>query len=84
MSFKLAECYENIQCLTTCHKEKTNISGICQKNLKSKKVIVIYWTNYKQKQLISIYNNKNGLITACILACIMYFFTIIAYLKKTL
>ncbi len=26
--------------------------------------------NYKHKQLISIYNNKNGLITACILAFI--------------
>ncbi len=37
-----------------------------KKLLKSKNVIVIYWANYKQKQLISIYNNKNGLITACI------------------
>ncbi len=34
MSFKQTECYEDIQCLiyqTTCHKEKTNILGICQK-----------------------------------------------------
>ncbi len=35
-------------------------------------MLVIYWANYKQKQRISIYNNKNGLITACILACIVY------------
>ncbi len=57
MYFKQAECYENIQGLiyyTTCHKEKTNILGICQKKCKSKNVIVIYWENYKQKQLISI------------------------------
>ncbi len=39
---------------------------------KSKNFIVIYWANYKQKQLISIYNNKNCLITACIIACIVY------------
>ncbi len=34
MSFKQTECYENIQGLiyqTTCHEEKTNILGICQK-----------------------------------------------------
>ncbi len=27
-------------------------------------MLVIYWANYKQKQLIIIYNNKNGLGTA--------------------
>ncbi len=67
---------------TTYHnKEKTHILGICQKK-NSKNVIVIYWVNNKLKQLNSINSHyiKNGLLclaTACILAAIMYFLTVI-------
>ncbi len=50
-------------------------------------IIVIYWANNKLKQPNSInsHYNKNGLLclaTACILAAIMYFLTVIGYLKK--
>ncbi len=55
--------------LETCHKEKTFYEYFKKIYLK---MLVIFWANYKQKQLISIYNNKNGLITAGILACIVY------------
>ncbi len=58
--------------LDTCHKEKLIFQESVKTLFKSKIVIVISWANYKQKQLISIYNNKNDLITACILPCIVY------------
>ncbi len=50
-------------------------------------MLVIYWPNNKLKQPNSIYShyNKNGLLclaTACILAAIMYFLTVIGHLKK--
>ncbi len=50
-------------------------------------MLVIYWANNKLKQPNSIIShyNKNGLVclaTACILAAIMYFLTVIGYLKK--
>ncbi len=47
-------------------KRKQIFQESVKKKFTSKHFIVIYWANYKQKQLISIYNNKNGLITACI------------------
>ncbi len=50
-------------------------------------MLVIYWANNKLKQPNSInsHYNKNGLLciaTAWILAAIMYFLTVIGYLKK--
>ncbi len=81
MSFKLIECYENIH-KPPVIKRKQIFQESVKKKFTSKHFIVIYWVNYKQKQLISIYYNINCLITPYILAC-MYFLTVIAYLKKT-
>ncbi len=57
--------YRNISYRNPCIVMRIVSPDSCQYT-----ALVIYWANYKLKQLISIYshNNKNCLITACILA----------------